>query len=185
MCAVVGFCAGSQGHVRAGGCGLCLLSRCDFIWRQYEQQQRVWRGRGRAPGLRDVWLLLTEAPVNGGENCHYFYCLPDRPLGTAPGVTLQQEWGSSALCAGHTWGGTHIGWPGGCCSPETKPAPASGLLGCVGGARPSEGSSVTFVSPLVFTGSENLLKFTAEHCGGRGGRCWIWGFSGELLKVGL
>lgn len=157
----------SQGHIRAGGCGLCLLLRCDFIWRQCEQQQEQQRnvcGEGGAgPGLRDCWLLLTEASVNDCENCHYFYCLPDRPLGTVPGVNLQREWGQlHPVC----W--AHVGRlslresrcaRGLCRSPETELAPASCLLWCfscsghrAGDACPSEGNSVTFVSPVVFTG---------------------------------
>ena len=44
LCSIMGFCAGSQGHVRAGGCGLCLLLGFDFIWRQYEQQHVCGEG---------------------------------------------------------------------------------------------------------------------------------------------
>lgn len=39
---------------------------------------------GQGIGLRDFWLMLTEESVNDCENCHYFYCFPDRPLGIVP-----------------------------------------------------------------------------------------------------
>lgn len=41
-------------------------------------------GVGQAIGVRDFWLPLTEESVNDCENCHYFYCFPDRQLGTVP-----------------------------------------------------------------------------------------------------
>lgn len=53
---------------------------------------------GQATGLRDFWLLLTEESVNDCENCHYFYCFPDRQLGTVPKGEFAVRAGAAPPC---------------------------------------------------------------------------------------
>lgn len=53
---------------------------------------------GQATGLRDFWLLLTEESVNDCENCHYFYCFPDRRLGIVPKGELAVRAGAAPPC---------------------------------------------------------------------------------------
>lgn len=44
-----GFVLGARATSVLGGCGLCLLLSCDFIWRQYEQQHNVCGEGGAGP----------------------------------------------------------------------------------------------------------------------------------------
>lgn len=102
-----------RGHVYAGGHGLCLQayilgkdqkmsfkmsisvsSGCSIL----VLAQCVWLGRGRATGLRDFWLMLTEDSVNHCKNCHYFYCLPDRLFGIVPKGELVMRAGAAPPC---------------------------------------------------------------------------------------
>lgn len=63
---------------------------------------------GQAIGLRDFWLLLTEESVNDCENCHYFYCFPDRRLGIVPKGELAVRAGAAPSCVS----GAHVPPPG-------------------------------------------------------------------------
>lgn len=91
-----------------------------------------------------------------------FTAFPIGRLARRPGVNLQREWGSSTLCAGHTWGGSHLGWQaclGPCRPPGAKAASASCILGCVGALLASEQVMLVHLRvalrrlcPLVFTG---------------------------------
>lgn len=113
---------------------------------------------GQGPWIKRFLAPADRGSVNEYENCHYFYCLPDRPPGTAPGGEPAARMGQlHPVCR------AHVGWlslgmagvPG-----AMPPAWGQGGIGllhpgvrwCSSGLRtgdacPSEGSSATFVSP--------------------------------------
>lgn len=97
---------------------------------------------GQAPWIKKFLAPADRGSVNECENCHYFYCLPDRPPGTAPRGEPAARMGQlHPVCRAHVGRlspGDSRRARGPCRPPEAKAAAASCLLGCVGALLASE-----------------------------------------------
>ena len=64
---------------------------------------------GQGPWIKRFLAPADRGSVNEYENCHYFYCLPDRSPGTAPGGEPAARMGQlHPVCWAHV-GGSHAG----------------------------------------------------------------------------